>query len=350
MARKGDKGRGLSHIGDLLSPKVLKRLRGPTPIQKRILDAAALDDDGQDLRSVLYQHTVLCQTSLPYRDPGDAVREWQRSNGNVCLEVAAGKAMHPEEGRLVPVGLPFGPKSRLVLMHLNQRALVTQSPDIEVEDSLSAFVRRVLKLDSKGRNIRMVKDQLARLSAATIRLGVVREDRAVTVNSQIVSAFEVWFPKDDRQRVLWPSTVRLSRDYFDSLMASAVPLNEAHIAALSHNALALDIYAWLAQRLCRIPIGPGAFVSWAALHGQFGQGYHRVDNFRAAFRVALREVLTLYKDAVITEDARRRPRLFRRGNLALWREPPRKGLTLHHSPPPVPRRLHPVPQLPKAVE
>jgi hypothetical protein len=105
--------------------------------------------------------------------------------------------------------------------------------------------------------MRIVKDQLARLSASSIRLGVVKDGHALTVNSQIVSAFDVWFPKDDRQRVLWPSIVRLSLDYWESLRTHAVPLDEDHIASLSHSALALDIYAWLANRLRRIPTSQG---------------------------------------------------------------------------------------------
>jgi hypothetical protein len=73
-------------------------------------------------------------------------------------------------------------------MHLNAEALRTGSHVVDVERSLSAFVRR-LKLDPKGRNKRIVKDQLARLSASSIRLGMVLDGRAVTVNTQIVTAF-----------------------------------------------------------------------------------------------------------------------------------------------------------------
>lgn len=351
---RGRQGRGgdLTPIGKLLGPKVLRAFKGPTPIQKRLVEAAASSIEAPDSKATLYQHTVLCQTSLPYRDPGNEVREWARRNGNVCFEIAAGKAMHPDERRLVPLGLPFGPKSRLVLMYINQRAIQTQSSHIEVEDSLTAFVRRVLKLDPKGRNIRMVKDQLARLSASSITLGVVRDTPtgtgAKTDYLPIVENFDVWFPKDDRQRVLWPSTIDLGEKYFQSLLSYAVPLNEAHIAALSHSAMALDIYAWLAQRLCRVGIGPGAFISWKALHDQFGQGYNRVDHFRAAFRVALREVLTVYRDACVSDEERQKPRLFFQEGKRTWREPPAKGLILHHSPPPVPRLLHAVNTLPKS--
>jgi PLD-like domain len=60
-----------------------------------------------------------------------------------------------------------------VLYHLNAEALRTQSPLIELEDSLTAFVKRTLGLDSGGRTIRTVKDQLTRLSAADFRIGTV---------------------------------------------------------------------------------------------------------------------------------------------------------------------------------
>ena len=343
--RRAGNGTGdLIPVSNLVTPKLRRQLRamtGPTPIQRRLIDTAALNVEQPDLQTILYQHTVFCQTSLPYRNPGDDARTWERINGDVHLKVLAGEAMHPNKGRLVEVGLPFGPKCRMVLMHINQRALVTESPHVEVEDTLSKFVRNVLQLDSKGRNMRVVKDQLARLSASSIRLGIVRDGHAVTVNSQIVTAFDVWFPKDDRQRVLWPSTVSLSLDYFQSLMNHAVPLEEAHIAALSHSSLALDIYAWLAQRLHRIPVGKPARVSWVALHSQFGQGYNPeyMSKFRQVFRVALKEVLTLYKAARVEEEDASPARIYFQGGRQEWREKPAKGLTLYNSPPPVRKLL-----------
>jgi hypothetical protein len=117
--------------------------------------------------------------------------------------------------------------------------------------------------------MRIIKDQLARLSAAQIRMAVsYAEEHSRQINTHIVSGFDLWFPKDDRQRVLWPSTVCLSHDYFSSLQRHAVPLDERAIAALSHSAMALDAYAWLAQRLHRIDPGKPAFIAWAALIGE----------------------------------------------------------------------------------
>ena len=345
-----DKG-GLTPIGELFDPKLIRAAKrisaAPTPIQERLIAAAASHIEAPDKKSILYQHSVLCQTYLPYRNPGDDKREWERLNGDVHLEVRAGKAMHPQEKRLVQVGLPYGPKCRLVLMHINQLAIRSQSARIEVEDSLTAFVRRVLNLAPKGRNILEVKAQLARLAAADMTLGIAYRDQigvaagASTGYLRVVRNFDLWLTKDENQRVLWPSIIELSEDYFQSLMALAVPLVEHHIAALSHSALALDIYAWLAQRLHRIPQGKPVHVSWAALHGQFGQGYNpkRIDKFRQVFRVALKEVLTLYKEARVDDEDPKSPRLYSQGGRNLWREPPARGLTLHHSSPPV-RKLY----------
>jgi DDE domain/Plasmid encoded RepA protein/Transposase len=112
---------------------------------------------------VLAVFSVHRQVSLSWRSAGAAVAlVWEKLNGTAHLKVLAGEAMHPVLGRLVQLGLPFGPKPRLVLVHVNAEALRTNSPEVEIEDSLTAFVRR-LKLDPGGRNMPTIKDQLARL-------------------------------------------------------------------------------------------------------------------------------------------------------------------------------------------
>jgi hypothetical protein len=291
--------------------------------RKRLLDAS--EATTYDPAAVAFQHSILAQTGLPYRNPGDDMREWERSNGQASLKILAGEAFHPELCRFVPLGLPYGPKPRLILAHLNGEALRQQSPVVEVEASLTAFVKR-LKLDVGGRTIGTIKDQLARLAACSMRLGAVRDGQAITVNSQIVTAFNLWFPKEEGQRVLWPSTVQLSAEYFDSLAKHAVPLHDRALMALSGSAMALDVYAWLAQRLHRIDWGQRVFVPWAALKAQFGWHYDRMDKFKAVFRQTLRDVHSQYRAADIELDGR--------------------GMTLRRSPPPVKGRTGIVAQIP----
>jgi hypothetical protein len=305
---------GLKSVKSLLPSEF--KLPGKS-IQRLFEDSAEESDANIP---ILYQHSVLCQTCLPFRDPGDQVRSVERTNGLVSLIVAAGQAFHPDTRRFVDVGLPYGPKPRLVLYHLNAEALRTRSPVIELEDSLTAFVKRTLGLDPKGRNIRTVKDQLARLSAADFRIGtIVGEGRAVTLKGCVIEGFDLWVTKDVRQRTLWPTMVQFSQRYFESLTRHAVPLNETAIARLSHNAMALDIYTWLAQRLYRIGEGKGVLVPWTSLWEQFGHGYARIRKFRAIFTSTLKQVKAVYPDAKFELSA--------------------EGMRLKHSRPPVGRRL-----------
>ena len=300
-----------SLFGDLPPLRPLSRIE-----QRLVRSSAEIEADDPD--TILFQHTVFCQTGLPYRNPGNDVRIWNRKQGAAHLEVAAGRAFSPTADDFIDVGLPFGPKPRLILAYLNAEALRSGSPQIEVEDSLTAFVKR-LGLVSKGRNMLLIKDQLSRLSAAQIRLAVAYGDHARQIQAHVVSGFDLWFPKDDRQKVLWPSTVSLSLDYFKSLQRHAVPLDERAVASLSHSAMALDIYAWLAQRLHRVnPVKP-AFIPWTAIKDQFGWHYGRMDNFKRVFRQTLDMVLSQYRGARLELDDR--------------------GMTLRNSPPPIKGRV-----------
>ena len=301
-------------LTNLPAVRAAKKVNTLSRVHRRLIEPL---DDSEQGRELAYQHTVFCQTSLPYRDPGNDVRLWQRRQGTISLRVEAGAAIHPRTQEWVDLGLPWGTKPRLILAHLNAEALQKKSRTIEIESSLSAFVKRIRGFDG-GREIRMFKDQLSRLSVATVRLATTSGPRSLQVNSQVVTGFELWPENDARQRVLWPSVIELSRDYFESLQTHAVPLYEADLAALAHSAMALDLYAWLAQRLRRVePLHP-AFVPWTALKQQFGPDYGRMDNFKRFFRKALRQVLARYDRALVDLDDR--------------------GITLHHSLPPVTER------------
>jgi hypothetical protein len=288
-------------------------------VQNRLIqNGIAIRDAAQE--AITYQHAVLCQTCLPYRNPGDDQTRWERQQGNTGLVLYAGEAMNPSTQKWVRLGLPFGPKPRLVLMHLNAEAIKTGSPIIEVEDSMTAFVRRVLRYAPNGKEMRLMKDQLARLSAANVRLAItLSPERTLQVSTQIVTAFDLWFPTDDRQRILWPSRVRLSQEYFDSLSVHAVPLDERAISALAHSAMGLDVYSWLAQRLHRIAAGKPQFITWKSLKEQFGWSYKRMVDFRRVFLDVLGKVHSQYPAARMEADQR--------------------GITLRHSPPPIQGRM-----------
>jgi len=100
---------------------------------------------------------------------------------------------------------PQGPPDPCLL---NREALRTGSPEIEVEHSLTAFVRRLQdptkrgKSGPNGREIHVFKGQLGRLSSALIHIATIRDDRTVQIDGKVVSGLDIWFPKDEQQRVL----------------------------------------------------------------------------------------------------------------------------------------------------
>lgn len=305
---------GLRQIAQAF-PRNLKPL---THQQKRLLETPEPDADF----GIIYQHSVLCQTCLPYRNPGDSERRWTRKNGFLTLEIDAGRAFDNRVADFVDVGLPYGAKPRLVLFHLNSQALRTQSPVIELAKTLSAFVKRTLGLAGHGRNMQSVREQLTRLAASNFRIGKSDADSSVTVHARILNGFTLWTPEHANKRTAWPTQVQFSPEYFDSLLNHAVPLNESAVARLSHNAMALDAYAWLAQRLHRIGAGKTTVVSWVSLAEQFGAGYAQVREFRRVFKRTLAQVKVVYPDARFAlTDA---------------------GMHLEHSRPPVARRLLPI--------
>jgi hypothetical protein len=288
-----------------------------TPTTKRLIDAHTeiIDAPADD---IAFSHSVLCQTSLPYRPTDERI--WIRDQGHVSLRIEAGAARHPDTGKWVDLPLPHGEKPRLVMLHLNGEALRTGSPIIDVRDSMTAFVR-ALGIHVHGRNIRTLRDQLARLAAAHIMLGIGSK----TIKTDVIDAFDLWWPDDAKQRTMWPSTVQLAPRYFDSLTKHAVPLDSRAVAALAHSALDLDIYTWLAQRLHRVPKGKPQTITWQGLKAQFGVGYAELRIFRRRFKEAIKTVLTAYPNArVEIADA---------------------GLVLWNSPPPVLKRLVSVPRL-----
>jgi hypothetical protein len=285
--------------------------------QKKLVEASARIRAERPER-IDFLHTVQCQCGIPYHNPGNGVRVWDRSQGGAALRIEAGSVFDPTADAFVELGLPYGEKPRLVLIHLASEAIRTGQPVVDVEDSMTAFARS-LGIETNGRHLRTLKDQLARLVASTVRMGMkVEEGRAVQVNTQIVTSFDLWFPKQPDQRVLWPSTVRLSDEFFQSLGRHAVPLDHRAVAALAGSSMALDVYVWLAQRLYRVPTGKPQFIPWSAVYDQFGQGFGRVRDFRCRFLQTLAHVKSAYPSARLAADE--------------------QGLTLEHSPPPIATR------------
>jgi hypothetical protein len=178
------------------------------------------------------------------------------------------------------------------------------------------FLRR-LNIDAGGKSMAQFRKQMLALSSCQMTLGMMTADGPAQVNAKPIDAFKAWLTVEEGQKTLWPGYIRLTDKFFESLMEHAVPLQPEAIGRLQNSALDLDVYSWMAHRLCRINDRAGVDVSWAALKQQFGQEYTDTKNFKRKFLGALRKATDAYKEARIEVGPR--------------------GLKLLPSPPPVKR-------------
>ena len=300
----------MSEIDGIYQPKTAKKsVRKPRKIEDNPSSSVALRrfeaTSLQHALWVVYHHTVLAQTIMPYRDPGDGVRDWEHRNGFAMLSMGARRVLDPLAEKWVTPGLPFGAKPRLIMSHLTTALLASPTPEIATERTVTKFLAKVMSMDQNGRNIRTVRDQMMRLAACDITVGVITAPgKAVQRHTRLSDGYEVWAKRETDEsgneiRVLWPTVIRFSERFFESVKEHSVPLNERHLIGLSNSALALDIYVWLAQRLRRVNEGVPTSITWASLMEQFGQNYARERKFRETFLDALKCVLVLYRDAKV---------------------------------------------------
>lgn len=304
-----------------------------SPVKKRQVESAvSIDQSPGTIDDAVFQHSILCQVFLPYKNPGDDVSVWKRKQGKATILLEAGQTLDRHTNDYRSAGLPYGSNARLLLTYANTQAVKTGESTVTLGKSLNDLLRFLGKNSFGKRTRDSVDDQLHRLTATRMKLGFVEDlDDATRVrgaNLELISEYDLWYSKDGKQELLFPSYIKFGDKYFEHLMKHAVPLDERALFSLSKDAMAMDIYAWLAQRLYRIdPYKPDR-ITWKAIKDQFGQGYKNMDDFKKKFREKMRKVLLQYQDAKLDEDTN-------------------KAFVLHHSPPPIRKQIFQVITNPK---
>lgn len=262
--------------------------------RRRVTTSTKLHEENgiqrQDLRHI---HSVLAICSLPYTRQDISVREWQRKQGRMNLMVSAGKLLG-RDGTWEEQPLPYGSRARLLLLHTCSEALRQESPVIEIEDSLSAFMRAMglAVTGLKNGTLTSFKQQINALAACKMQIGMWEERGTKTVNTQPFAAIDVWFPKTASQQMLWPSTLTLSQDFYQTLTKHALPVNMHAVRAFAGSSRKLDLLFWLGYRVngAERPVA----ISWEMLQEQFGWGYSRVDNFKRDFVREIAEIKEVF--------------------------------------------------------
>ena len=289
--------------------------RGVMPATTRRLVETAGEIRSDPPQRADFLHAVLCQVGMPRRR--QAARSFERTSGGASILLEAGKIWNGRGWAEQP--LPYGTHPRLVMVHISGEAVRSRSRLIPIGDSVRDFLVALGIPPNGGRSggYTMFKTQMQALAACRLQFGMMMGAVARTVNTQPIERFDAWLTPDDTQPGFWPGEIELSEKFYETLTAHAVPLDHRALAALKHSALALDIYTWLAHRLCRVKHASGAMISWGNLREQFGQEYRDPKNFKKEFRQALIQVCAVYPDARIADST--------------------GGMTLYPSRPPVPK-------------
>jgi hypothetical protein len=278
-----------------------------TKHEKLAVDMAA-EILAEESRNMGVTHAGFCITALPHRRIADDV--WRKEGFRVTLLVESGR-----DRQGTPIGIPYGPKARVLLLYLQTRAIQTNSRTIEMGDSMYEWLGRV-GIGVGGNQYREVREQTRRL--ATCHLTFIEETEVMERrrNGAFVEN-AVILKTDARQGSLWQDTIELNPAFFDALKAHPVPLWESALRQIAANSMAIDLYTWLAYRLQSLE--DATPISWPSLHGQFGTGFAALKHFKPEFKRNLTYAMAVYPEARIEETAR--------------------GFVLHPSRPPVARRL-----------
>jgi hypothetical protein len=269
-----------------------------------------------------FNHSGLCQTCLPHSRPNKNTTIWKRESGRFTLMVTPGVIGRTGSGRKNAeedpdyVGVPYGPKARQIMIHLQTEGL--KSRTVSLGKNLSAFLRSLGLPRTGGArgSIIQVREQCMRIARCTFTLQWTDvteggSERTIISDTKIVQGLELWNANSDD----WSGTVELSEKFHDHLCKHAVPLDKRGLALLSGNSLGLDLYALFAYRLPRL--NRDLHLSWGQLQEQIGSEYSQ--NKLLARKV--REVLTEVRKA------------YPHGNFEVGRW----GITMKPSPPAVPK-------------
>ena len=249
-----------------------------------------------DAGAVGFMAKFLVQTTLPHSEQHGT--QYVRTDGSLTLRITDVGA----------TGLPYGSYPRLILIWMTTEAVRTGNRELELGSSLSSFMAQ-LGLQATGGHwgtIPRFRDQMQRLVGAAISTRWTSDahgrNRSGGENLLVADRFHLWWtPQKLPNERLAKSSVTLSVNFFEQLVAAPVPLDLRAIKALKKSPLALDLYAWATRRVSYL--SRPTTILWESLRRSFGAGYADTPQGRVSFRSkainALRRVVMAYPELKI---------------------------------------------------
>jgi hypothetical protein len=284
--------------------------RGKNRLQRRVEVTHDLMSELPSPDEMSFLHSGLAQTCLPHSRPGSNQLIWRRTSGRFSLIVSPGiidESPHHTRGRqptpteieAMYVGVPYGSKARLIMIHLQTEGM--KSRTVSLGRSLSAFMRSLgLAVTGGDRGtITQIREQSLRIARCTFTMqwqDSVSQggERIMVSDTKIVDGLELWRSGRGGD---WCGTVELSERFHEHLRQHAVPLDKRGIAHLAGNSLGLDLYALFAYRLPRLT--RDVHLRWTHLQQQIGADQKATQGLARRIREVIPDVMTAYPHARI---------------------------------------------------
>lgn len=261
--------------------KAAKLAAMPREKRRRAIFREVIENEGPSPDNLRFMPTPLAICGLPYKALPEGEIEFERTQGRMAVTVTAGKLRAPD-GRKIQQPVPYGPKARLIMAHLSTEALRNNSPVVETSETLSGFMRDMgfEPRGGKNGNIEPFKEQLRALAACRMEISTWDGKRSGQIDVKPLNKVELWFPDHDDQKSLWPTTIAFSDDFYREITNHALPIDVRVLRALSNSARRLDLMMWVTYRITRLQAK--LVLDWQPLKSQFGDGYTRNRDFKAA--------------------------------------------------------------------
>jgi hypothetical protein len=261
---------------------------GLGPLDRFAEEAIAIEaEEAREAGALGFMARLLVQVTMPHSKVDS--NEFERRNGPITIAMVARSK----------IGLPYGRYPRLLLSWITTEAVRRHSSELELGETLSAFMGELGLTPTGGRwgTVPRLRDQMRRLFAATVSWSYDAAGQWLDQGIRPVESAQLWWdPKQPEQAALWRSVISLNRRFYEEIVNRPVPVDMRALKAL-RSPLALDIYTWLTYRMSYLR--KPSTVPWALLHLQFGGDYTRVRDFREKFIERLKQVKAVYQGANI---------------------------------------------------
>jgi Plasmid encoded RepA protein len=258
-----------------------------------------------------------CLTGLPVGRPKNT--HFTRQTEEFSLTINAPTLGLPGGGD-VAVGLPWGPKARLLTIWMST---AVQDPSRSADDRWLEIGRIKPWLASIGVRVHgdapgKTKEQLIKLTFANYTMIAKRSGTALIRNQQLVDRAVFadkdlpHYAADALDKVRWPMGIELSQTAFQRFREDLIPIPTARLAEISHSAMAIDTFVFLSYRLPTIPQGEDVLVPWRDLAVQFGSG-ESPGRFKDSFAPTINAAMRAYPEAKV---------LVMGEGLRMWHSPP----------------------------